>query len=146
MWLKYDIKRAIQIHGFAIFPLHNDSKICKAKDNAIESNKQLKQKPDLPAPGPKDDCDAWSQTREKCDPTNQDSGLDTGKDLLLKNIDTDNGSILNKKENKGRIQPLERVETDDCTSIDTSTLPLPPDEMLATAQNSDPPFQERFIA
>ena len=38
LWLKYDIKRAIQIYGFAIFPLHNDSKICKAKDNAIESN------------------------------------------------------------------------------------------------------------
>ena len=57
-----------------------------------------------------------------------------------------NGIIVKKKENKGRIQPLERVETDDCTSIDTSTLPLPPDEMLGTSENSDLPFQERFIA
>ena len=115
-------------------------------NNAIESNNQLKRKPDLPAPGPKDDCDALSQTRENCDPTNQDSGLDTGKDLLLKNIDTSNGRNVNKKETKGRIQPLERVETDECTSIDTSTLPLPPDEMLVTSENSDLPFQERFIA
>ena len=76
----------------------------------------------------------------------QHSALDNGKDLLLKNIDTSNGSIVNKKENQGRIQPLERVETDDCTSIDTSTLPLPPDEMLGTSENSDLPFQERFIA
>ena len=114
-------------------------------NNAIESNNQAKEKPELPAPYPKDDCDRLSQTKGN-DLTNQHSGLDKGKDLLLKNIDTDNGSILNKKENKGRIQPLERVETDDCTSIDTSTFPVPPDEMLATSQNSDLPFQERFIA
>ena len=115
-------------------------------NNAIESNKQAKEKPELPAPDPKDDCDGLSETREKHDPANQYSGLDKGKDLLLQNIDTSNGRIINKEEKRGRIQPLERVETDDCTSIDTSTLPLPPDEMMVTSENSDLPFQERFIA
>ena len=114
-------------------------------NNAIESNNQAKEKPELPAPDPKDDCDRLSQTKEK-DPTTQHSGLDKGKDQLLKNIDTSNGRIITKDEKMGRIQPLERVETDDCTSIDTSTLPLPPDEMLGTSENSDLPFQERFIA
>ena len=115
-------------------------------NNAIESNNQAKEKQDRPASEPKDDCDGLSQTRQQSDPPNEHPGLDDGKDLLLNNIDTSNGNIVNKKENNGRIQPLERVETDDSTSIDTSTLPFPPDERLVTSENSDLPFQERFIA
>ena len=58
-----------------------------------------------------------------------------------------NHSITMQKKNDGNIRTLERVETDDCTSIDTSTLPPPADEIEArTEDTSSHSTGERFIA
>ena len=52
-----------------------------------------------------------------------------------------------QKNSNGNIRTLERVETDDCTSIDTSTLPPPPDEMDERLHDTLNNFlEERFIA
>ena len=52
-----------------------------------------------------------------------------------------------QKNSYGNIRTLERVETDDCTSIDTSTLPPPPDEMDERLDDTlDNTTGERFIA
>ena len=56
-------------------------------------------------------------------------------------------SITINKKNDGKIRTLERVETDDCTSIDTSTLPPPPDEVAERSEDVlSYSGEERFIA
>ena len=57
----------------------------------------------------------------------------------VKNFISDNQESKNERR-------LERVETDDCTSIDTSTLPPPPDELVMRIDESASIIEERFIA
>ena len=62
-------------------------------------------------------------------------------------MDVNCDAEIQEKDNTNK-RKLERVETDDCTSIDTSTLPPPPDEILLNTGDvlSDSNFEERFIA
>ena len=72
---------------------------------------------------------------------------DTTKTAQASPTENVNHSITVQKKNDGNIRTLERVETDDCTSIDTSTLPPPADEIEARTDDiSSTSTGERFIA
>ena len=81
--------------------------------------------------------------------TNDDISVtkDSTKTTQASPTENVNHSITVQKKNDGNIRTLERVETDDCTSIDTSTLPPPADEIEARAEDtSSHSTGERFIA
>ena len=76
---------------------------------------------------------------------------DVSNIIKKSNLDaTDNVDCNIGMEERGdtKVRKLERVETDDCTSIDTSTLPPPPDEILFNSQDGlgESKIEERFIA
>ena len=64
---------------------------------------------------------------------------------IPKSIDDVNHSIIIQEKSNGNIRTLERVETED-TSIDTSTLPPPPDENPLCSEEVHTTTEERFIA
>ena len=73
---------------------------------------------------------------------------DTTENLNLDATSNVNCNIGMQEKDDGKVRKLERVETDDCTSIDTSTLPPPPDEILFNTQEvlEESNIEERVIA
>ena len=66
------------------------------------------------------------------------------EELIKESFGTKSTAQMNSN---GNMRTLERVETDDCTSIDTSTLPPPPDEMDERLDDTlNNITGERFIA
>ena len=116
-------------------------------DQAMEANKESNNIESCTASILKDNESRLESSKDNIRVDDQDKP-DTTKNSNLDGTRNVNFNIGMQENDDSKVRRLERVETDDCTSIDTSTLPPPPDEILLNSQEvlSESHVQERFIA